>query len=144
MQERELKHRFDTAPVSALGAWQLPDRYATVEGSLARGFVVANLHHLIHWPTHGGYNFVSGPLADITLITAFAGTLYLWLRKHNCHVHRCWRLQWHPHPDHGHPVCKKHHGLRAWTNRVSRILVRRRCRFGVLEVIRLPACARAA
>jgi hypothetical protein len=50
-------------------------------------FVVANLQHLIHWPTHGGYNFVSGPLADITLITAFAGTLYLWLRKHNCHVH---------------------------------------------------------
>jgi hypothetical protein len=98
-------------------AWQLPDRYAAVEGSLNRVFVVANLHYLIHWPTHGGYNFVSGPLADITLITAFAGTLYLWLRKHNCHVHRCWRLQWHPHPDHGHPVCKKHHpdghGLRA-------------------------------
>jgi len=88
-----------------------------VEGSLTRVFVAANLHHLIHWPTQGGYNFVSGPLADITLITAFAGTLYLWLRKHNCHVHRCWRLQWHPHPDHGHPVCKKHHpdghGLRA-------------------------------
>jgi hypothetical protein len=45
--------------------------------------LVANLHYLIHWPTHGGYNFVSGPLADITLITAFVGTLYLWLRKHN-------------------------------------------------------------
>ena len=40
---------------------------------------------------------------------AFAGTLYFWLRKHNCHVNRCWRLAWHPHPDHGHPVCKKHH-----------------------------------
>ena len=63
----------------------------------------------IHWPTQGGYNFVSGPLADITLITAFASALYLWLRKHNCHVHRCWRLQWHPHPEHGHPVCRKHH-----------------------------------
>jgi hypothetical protein len=69
----------------------------------------ANLHYLIHWPTQGGYNFVSGPLADITLVTAFAGTLYLFLRRHNCHVHRCWRLAWHPHPDHGHPVCKKHH-----------------------------------
>jgi hypothetical protein len=67
------------------------------------------LHYLLHWPTHGGYNFVSGPLADITLVTAFLGTLYLFLRKHNCHVHRCWRLAWHPHPDHGHPVCKKHH-----------------------------------
>jgi hypothetical protein len=70
---------------------------------------VASLHSLIHWSTQGGYNFVSGPLADITIFTAFASTLVLWLRKHNCHVHRCWRLQWHPHPDHGHPVCKKHH-----------------------------------
>src|SRR5438067_7112458 len=59
---------------------------------------VASLHYLVHWPTHGGYNFVSGPLADITLITAFATTLFLWLRKHNCHVHRCWRLQWHVDP----------------------------------------------
>jgi hypothetical protein len=59
--------------------------------------VAASLHYLIHWPTQGGYNFVSGPLADITLITAFASTLYLFLRNHNCHVHRCWRLQWHPH-----------------------------------------------
>ena len=72
-------------------------------------FVLADLHYLIHWSTGRGYNFVSGPLADITLITAFASTLILWLRKHNCHVHRCWRLQWHPHPDHGHPVCKVHH-----------------------------------
>jgi hypothetical protein len=71
--------------------------------------VVASLHHVLHWPTQGGYNFVSGPLADITLVTAFLGTLYLWLRTHNCHVHRCWRLSWHPHPVHGHPVCKKHH-----------------------------------
>ena len=29
--------------------------------------LVANLHYLVHWPTQGGYNFVSGPLADITL-----------------------------------------------------------------------------
>src|SRR5438445_8309133 len=62
-------------------AWQLPDRHTAVEGSLNRVFVVANLHYLIHWPTQGGYNFVSGPLADITLITAFASALYLWLRN---------------------------------------------------------------
>lgn len=71
--------------------------------SLPRVPVVADLDYLIHWPTHGGYNFVSGPLADITLATAFFSALYLWWRKHNCHVHRCCRLQWHPHPDHGHP-----------------------------------------
>jgi hypothetical protein len=65
--------------------------------------------HWLHWPDQGGYNFVSGPLADITLITAFVGWLVLFWHKHNCHVHRCWRLSWHPHPLHGHPVCKKHH-----------------------------------
>jgi len=58
--------------------------------------VLASLHSALHWPTHGGYNFVSGPLADITLATAFVGWLYLFLRKHNCHVHRCPRLAWHP------------------------------------------------
>jgi len=67
------------------------------------------LPHWLRWPDNGGYNFVSGPLADITLFTAFASWLFLFLRKHNCHVHRCCRLAWHPHPDHGHPVCKKHH-----------------------------------
>lgn len=71
--------------------------------------MLASLHSVLHWPTHGGYNFVSGPLADITLATAFLGWLYLFLRRHNCHVNRCWRLAWHPHPVHGHPVCKKHH-----------------------------------
>lgn len=63
----------------------------------------------LHWTTHGGYNFVSGPLADITIVTGFGAGVWLWLRKHNCHVHRCPRLQWHPHPVHGHPVCRRHH-----------------------------------
>jgi hypothetical protein len=71
--------------------------------------LLANLHDFIHWSTRGGYNFVSGPLADITLATAFISALVLFWHKHNCHVHRCLRLSWHPHPDHGHPVCKKHH-----------------------------------
>ena len=39
--------------------------------------LVASLNYVIRWPTHGGYNFVSGPFADITLITAFASTLFL-------------------------------------------------------------------
>ena len=51
------------------------------------------------------YLWWSGIVGDIGLF----GGGYLILRKHNCHVHRCWRLAWHPHPDHGHPVCKKHH-----------------------------------
>ena len=57
------------------------------------------------WNNNGNYNFISGPLPDITLLTGLA----IWLRRHNCHVHGCWRLQWHPHPVHGHPVCRKHH-----------------------------------
>lgn len=71
--------------------------------------LAAGLHSWIHWADHGGYNFVSGPLADITLVTAAGSALYLFLRRHNCHVHRCWRLCWHEHPEHGHPVCKHHH-----------------------------------
>ncbi|MES1247190.1 MAG: hypothetical protein ABUS54_05910 [Actinomycetota bacterium] len=71
--------------------------------------MLLGLPHWFHWADHGGYNFVSGPLADISLLTAFVGWSLLFLHKHNCHVHRCWRLAWHPHPDHGHPVCKRHH-----------------------------------
>lgn len=59
-----------------------------------------------------GYALWSGSLSDvaeITLITAVLASLAAWWRKHNCHVHRCWRLSWHPHPGHGHPVCSKHH-----------------------------------
>ena len=67
------------------------------------------LPHWFHWADHGGYNFVSGPLADITLLTAFVGSFLLFWHRHNCHVHRCLRLSWHPHPVHGHPVCKRHH-----------------------------------
>ena len=57
------------------------------------------------WNNSGNYNFISGPLPDITLI----GGVLLWIRQHNCHVKWCWRMQWHPHPVHGHPVCKHHH-----------------------------------
>ena len=71
--------------------------------------LAASIHYVVHWPTQGGYNFVSGPLADITLVTAFVGSLLLFWHRHNCHVHRCLRLSWHPHPVHGHPVCKRHH-----------------------------------
>lgn len=65
--------------------------------------------HWFHWADQGGYNFVSGPLADVTLLIGFVAFLYTHLRAHNCHVRGCWRLQWHAHPDHGHPVCRRHH-----------------------------------
>ena len=56
------------------------------------------------WNNSGSYNFISGPLADITLLTGLA----VFLKKHNCHVQHCYRLSWQEHPDHGHPVCKHH------------------------------------
>ena len=56
------------------------------------------------WNNSGSYNFISGPLADITLLTGVG----IFLHNHNCHVNGCWRMSWHDHPDHGHPVCKKH------------------------------------
>ena len=71
--------------------------------------MLASLHTVIHWPDNGGYNFVSGPLADITLATGFAGWIFVFLRKHNCHVKGCWRLEWHTDPDTGHPMCRHHH-----------------------------------
>lgn len=52
-----------------------------------------------------GYNFWSGIGSGSPLIALF---IVQW-KKHNCHVAWCPRLQWHTHPDHGHPVCKKHH-----------------------------------
>lgn len=77
-----------------------------VLGSIFHGYF---WHPLRNGP---GYNFWSGPLADLGLITIFTGLAFFvsaWWRKHNCHVHKCWRLQWHEHPGHGHPVCAKHH-----------------------------------
>jgi hypothetical protein len=56
------------------------------------------------WNNPGNYNFISGPLANITLLTGVG----IYLHKHNCHVKHCARMAWHDHPDHGHPVCKKH------------------------------------
>lgn len=71
---------------------------------------------LPHWfwhPLNGqGYQFWSGIASDageLTLITGIAMLLATFWRHHNCHVHRCPRLSWHPHPAHGHPVCRRHH-----------------------------------
>lgn len=65
--------------------------------------------YLLHSEHANGYAFWSagpGPgLGQITLV----GGLLVYLRRHNCHIHRCWRLQWHEHPAHGHPVCRRHH-----------------------------------
>lgn len=57
------------------------------------------------------YNFWSGIGSDIGEITVatsvIAGIVTFWI-KHNCHIHRCPRLSWHPDKE-GHPICKVHH-----------------------------------
>ena len=59
------------------------------------------------------YNFWSGIFSDATIFTGFGVVLMAFWRTHNCHVHRCLRLMWHPHPETGHPVCKHHHPHRV-------------------------------
>jgi len=51
------------------------------------------------------YDLTSGWIPCAAML-AGVGT---YVRRHNCHVKGCWRLQWHVHPEHGHPVCKRHH-----------------------------------
>ena len=57
------------------------------------------------WHDPDGYNFISGPLADITLL----GGAYAIARRHNCHVKGCWRIARAAVPGTGYIVCRKHH-----------------------------------
>ena len=63
--------------------------------------------HALRWTWHDpdGYNIVSGPLADITLL----GGAYAIIRRHNCHAKRCWRIGRHPVAGTTYTVCRKHH-----------------------------------
>ena len=57
------------------------------------------------WHDPDGYNFISGPLADITLL----GGAYALLKHHNCHAKGCWRIGRHAVSGTGYVVCRKHH-----------------------------------
>jgi hypothetical protein len=64
-------------------------------------------------PLNGnGYQFWSGigsDLGELSILITILAFAWAWWTTHNCHVHKCPRISWHPHPDHGHPVCKRHH-----------------------------------
>lgn len=64
--------------------------------------------YVLHPLSNHGTGFWGGIGSDFSELTLLGG-FGVWLRMHNCHVRRCPRLQWHPHPDHGHPVCRHHH-----------------------------------
>jgi hypothetical protein len=78
---------------------------------LAAGSVIGDvgawLYHAARWTWHDpdGYNFISGPLADITLL---GGAIAIY-RKHNCHAKGCWRVGRHPVEGTSYIVCRKHH-----------------------------------
>jgi len=56
-----------------------------------------------------GYQFWSGIGSDIGEITIIGALFAVW-SNHNCHIHRCWRLSWHPSKKYGgHIVCRHHH-----------------------------------
>jgi hypothetical protein len=57
------------------------------------------------WHDPNGYNIVSGPLADITLL----GGAYAIARHHNCHVRGCWRVGRAKVPGTEYIVCRAHH-----------------------------------
>jgi hypothetical protein len=49
------------------------------------------LGHLIGADGNEWYNFSSGMGADLGQVALFGAAIGLY-RKHNCHVHRCWRI----------------------------------------------------
>jgi len=65
--------------------------------------------YFVHFLSGRGYQFWSGIGSDIGEV-AILGALVAFWSKHNCHVHRCWRLSWHPSKKYGgHVVCRHHH-----------------------------------
>jgi hypothetical protein len=83
--------------LAAIGYWR--------SGDTASAFNWPYLH-----PLGGiGYQFWSGIGSDVGQLTIFGAVVALW-SKHNCHIHRCWRLSWHPSKKYGgHVVCRHHH-----------------------------------
>jgi hypothetical protein len=73
---------------------------------LVAGDVLSWLYSAGRWTWHDpdGYNFISGPLADITLL----GGAYAIFRRHNCHAHHCLRIGRHKVPGTDYIVCRKH------------------------------------
>ena len=65
------------------------------------------LYHALTFTWHdpSAYNFISGPLADMTLL----GGAYAIFRHHNCHVKHCWRVGRRAVEGTTYVVCHRHH-----------------------------------
>lgn len=65
------------------------------------------------------YDFWSGFGSDISefaLAISLVGVLYALLRRHNCHVHGCWRIGRHKVDGTEYVVCRRHHPTGAPTH----------------------------
>lgn len=54
-------------------------------------------------PWYGFWSGVGSDLSELAMVGALLGLL----RKHNCHIHGCWRIGRHPHGRY--VLCAKHH-----------------------------------
>jgi hypothetical protein len=77
------------------------------------------MHSILHWLAYmtgslntpgapPNYNFWSGVGSDLGEVTIIAALITVY-RKHNCHVHRCWRIAKFTVAGTPYVVCKKHH-----------------------------------
>ncbi len=65
--------------------------------------------YFVHVLSGRGYQFWSGIGSDVGEVTLLGALVAVW-SKHNCHIHRCWRVGWHPSKKYGgHVVCRHHH-----------------------------------
>ena len=70
------------------------------------------MHWLAHWLGMDNlsgpvYGFWSGFGSDVGELAIVGGLVSIY-RRHNCEVHRCWRLGRHTTAA-GHAVCRRHH-----------------------------------
>lgn len=59
-------------------------------------------------PAGRWYGFWSGAGSDLGEIAIIGGLISI-VRRHNCHVHHCWRVGRHPVAGTLHVVCRRHH-----------------------------------
>lgn len=65
---------------------------------------------LYQWTNDAGYNLISGDVANLGLFLTPLVLAYHIITTHTCRANRwCLRPIWHTHPDHGLPICRRHH-----------------------------------
>jgi hypothetical protein len=71
----------------------------------------------VHWLAHflgldnlsgSFYGWWSGAGSDLGEVT-LVGAMLMMVRRHNCHVHGCWRVGRHPVAGTTYVVCRRHH-----------------------------------